>query len=339
MAPAPRQTLTPTPDNGRVRFAEERDIGGVISTTFLFLRETWRELGVGLLYVAGPVLLLTAVASYFLQTRMFGLLGELEQADPNDPSAFFGLFGGLMGPSYVLAALGGLVAGVLVTSVVFGYVRLYRAGAAGSVSPAMLWVEASHLLGRSLRIWLLLLVVVTICVAGMALFCLGLVAFMWVLPALSLAIPGALLGGRSAREALSDGWRLASRAWLPTLGVVIISGLIWYSINVALSLPSSIAGMMVGLNSSEGEYSVTGTARGLMAVGTVLGAFGYLFYTIPLIAIALHYYGLVEGESGGGLIDRVAELETAPAEEERLPPALPGAPPSGFRGRGFDDEA
>jgi hypothetical protein len=75
-----------------------------------------------------------------------------------------------------------------------------------------------------------------------------------------------------------------------------------------------------------------------MAVGTVLGAFGYLFYTIPLVAIALHYFGLVEGASGGGLIERVAELEKAPDEEERPPPPLPGAPPSGFRGRGFDDE-
>ena len=79
-------------DRGRVRFAEERDIGGVISTTFLFLRETWRELGLGLLYVAGPVLLLTAVASYFMQTRIFGMLGDLEAADPNDPTAVFDEF-------------------------------------------------------------------------------------------------------------------------------------------------------------------------------------------------------------------------------------------------------
>jgi hypothetical protein len=323
-----------------VRFAEERDIGGVISTTFLFLRETWRELGLGLLYVAGPVLLLTAVASYFLQTRMFGLLGELEQSDPNDPAAFLGLFSGLMGPSYVLAVLGGLVAGVLVTAVVFGYVRLYRAGGAGRVSPGVLWAESSHLLGRSLRVWLLIALVVTLCVAGMALFCLGLVVLIALLPALSLAVPGSLLGGRSVRDAFGDGWRLASRAWLPSLGVVLVSGLIWYSINVALSLPSSIAGMMVGLNSAEGDFSVTGTARGLMAVGTVLGAFGYLFYTIPLVAIALHYFSLTEGESGGGLIDRVAELEQASAEEPTSPPPLPGAGGTapGFRGRGFDDE-
>jgi hypothetical protein len=335
--------LEATPDRGRVRFAEQRDIGGVISTTFVFLRETWRELGLGLLYVAGPVLLLTAVGSYFMQTRLFGMLDDLERADPNDPTAVFDMFGGLVGPSYILAVFGGLVAGILVTAVVYSYLELYRAGRVGQISPGVLWTEASHLLGRSFRVWLLTAAVATLCIAAMALFCLGLVALVAVGPALALTVPAAMLGRRRVGEAFGEGWRLASRAWLPTLGVCVISGLIWYAVSLTLSLPSSIAGLILGLNAT-GITEVSGATRALMAAGTVLGAFAYLFYAIPLIAIALQFFSLTSVESGGGLVDRVAAME-APGDEgqePRRPPPLPSggsAPAGGFRGRGFEDDA
>ena len=335
------------PDAGRIRFGEERDMGAVISTTFVFLRETWRELGLGLLYVAGPALLLTAVASFFLQSRVLGMMGELEQMDPEDPAEIFGSLGTLMGPSYVLTVFGGLIAGVLVTAVVYGYVRLYRAGQAGRVPPGVLWSEASHLLGKSLRAWVVVAAIVTLCVAGIFFLCLGLVAFVAVLPTLSLMVPAALLGGAGVREGLGEAWRLARRAWLPTLGVVVVSGIIWYVINAALTLPSSIAGMMFGLNSTNPDFEVSGTMRGLMAVGTVLGAFGYLFYAIPLVASALQYYSLVVGEAGGGLDERVAALEREDDDPQPAPPPppLPGSTAggpgaaSGYRGRGFEGDA
>lgn len=330
-------------DSGRIRFGEERDIGGVISTTFAFLRETWRELGLGLLYIAGPALLLTGVASFFLQSRVLGMMREFEQLDPEDPSAVFDALGGMMGPSYVLTVLGGLVAGVLVTAVVYGYVRLYRAGQAGRVPPGVLWDEASHLLSRSLRVWLAIAVIMTLCVAGMALFCLGLVALIALLPAMSLVVPAVLLGERTVREGFGDAWRLAARAWLPTLGVLVISCIIWYVINAALTMPSSIAAMMFGLNSTDADVGVSGTMRALLALGTVLGAFGYLFYSIPLVAAALQFYSLVWREAGGGLDESVAAMEQldnqrVPDAPPPLPDDLPGGGGPAYRGRGLDDE-
>jgi hypothetical protein len=80
-----------------------------------------------------------------------------------------------------------------------------------------------------------------------------------------------------------------------------------------------------------------------MAAGTVLGAFAYMFYAIPLVAIALQYFSLTSVESGGGLVERVAAMES-PADEASAParpPPLPSAgsnPGGGFRGRGFEDD-
>ena len=69
--------------------------------------------------------------------------------NPGDPEAVMEAFSGLFGPSYVLALFGGLVAGVLVTSVVYGYVRLYRAGEAGRVTTKALWAEATDNVTKS----------------------------------------------------------------------------------------------------------------------------------------------------------------------------------------------
>lgn len=344
----------PPGDRGRLVFRRERDVGAVISATFEFLRETWRELGLGLLYIAGPVLLLTGIASFFVQTRLLGMMGELErveQQNPGDPMAVFDAFGGMFGPSYVLVLMGGLVAGLLVTAVVYGYVRLYRQGQAGRIPPGVLWGEASHLVGRSALVWLLIGVVTTLCALLIFALCLGLVAFVAVLPALSLVPALALLRGRGVMEAFAEGWRLARGAWLPTFGVVVIAGLIWYAFVVALSLPSSIAGFVIGWNSSGGEALAvdSGGMRALMAAGTVLGAFGYLFYAVPLVATALQYYSLVEQEEGGGLgarVDLLASDEPSPPPPPPppLPPRSSDAPSSeaprapGFRGSGFGDE-
>jgi hypothetical protein len=352
----------PPGDRGRVPFRVERDLGGVVSTTFTFLRETWRELGWALLVTAGPVLLLTAVAQFFFQSRLVGslggLLGRPGEAPPDPEATTEQMLSVMSGPSYIVSLVGGLIGATLVAALVLSYVRLYRAGAAGRIGPGVLWAEASHHLLGVLALagvaGLFVMAAGVLSVAG----CLGAVAWaglaLYVLPLVALALAARVPGGRSTAEALAEARALLHRHWAPTFGVMLVVGLIWYAFSLALSLPSGVVAVLTMLNTSAEPATLTGPMRVLMAVGTLLGTFAALFYAIPLVAATLQYFTLLEREEGGGLAARLDVMEASAAPPPPLPPrpdaerpAPEGdavgtrgeAPPSGFRGRGFDDEA
>jgi hypothetical protein len=365
--PLDPDALTPAPrlpsggaagDRGPVRFRAERDLGGVLSATFAFLRAVWRELGWALLLIAGPVLLLTAVAQFFLQTQVFGALGGLlgqPGGPPPDPEAMQEeMMGAVFGPSYVVSLVGAMIAAALVTALVLGYVRLYRAGAAGAVTPGVLWAEASHHLGAVLALAggavLLAMGAGLLSMGG----CLGTLVWvglaLYVLPLVGLALAARVTAGRPLGEALAEAQALLGRSWGSTFVVALVAGLIQYAFTLVLSLPTGVAVAMTMMHAPGTADGSSETMRVLMAVGSLLGTFGQLLYAIPLVALTLQYYNLREQEEGGGLSARVDALGGAPAP---TPPPLPppgaepgdeeaatgGPPRPGFRGRGFDEEA
>jgi len=366
--------VLPPGDNGRVHFRVERDAGAVISSTFTILRETWWELGLALLYVAGPVLLVVGVASYFVQTRMLGVMSEGFGEAMRDPTAAEGfndeMMRGVGTPTYIVSALGGVIGGALVVAVVLGYLRLYRAGGAGRLGPSVVWAEASHHLVRVLAVlgvmgalWVLVMVL------GQASGPLGAVfmiaALLYLAPMSLLALSGGVMEGRPLGDALGEAHRLLRRYWGASVGVVLLSGLIWYGFALALSFPAVIVMGVTMFGSVQGDPAgLSGWMRALMAVGTVLGTFAAFFYAIPLTAMALHYYNARERSEGGGLAARIDHLfegppaapSTAPPGPLHAPPPLPlpgiprpadppppgtsgpGTGGPGFHGSGFDDE-
>src|SRR5690606_15574086 len=102
---------------------------------FRFLRDNARELGRGLLVIAGPVALLAALLTTWAQLQMETALAE--PYDPADPAALFGSDAYVTGVAATLLVV--LVMQVLIQSIVLGYVEGCRGGQAGALPPAALW--------------------------------------------------------------------------------------------------------------------------------------------------------------------------------------------------------
>ncbi|NNF59014.1 MAG: hypothetical protein HKN04_12335 [Rhodothermaceae bacterium] len=346
-------------DQGALRFRRVRDLGGVINVTFRFLSETWRELGMGLLVIVGPVAVLAALASVVLQNQMLGTMAGLGQVDPNDPFALFGQF---FTPAYFAVLLFGFLAPLLVTAVTLAYVRLYRAGEAGAITPGFLWAETRTTLGPVLTTTLALVGLGILSIVVALIPCLGLLAgfafWIYLVPIVSLLYVVRTLEGDGLAEGVRRVRSLIEGRWAPSFGTVFVAGVIVFIIAMVFSIPSSMVSFGWTMNTLSGEPPGSGT-RVLMAVGAVLGTFVYATYVIPVLAAAFLYGSLAERAESTELHAAVEAIGLTPRPEDTVMdpplraqpdddaslsswrPSSDDAPPSsssGFRGGGFDED-
>jgi hypothetical protein len=74
-----------------INFKKYRDFGDLLSDTFVFLKQEYRFFGKVLLTYAGPFVLITAIASAWMQSGMFSLMGMMVKGDPMEILTNFGV--------------------------------------------------------------------------------------------------------------------------------------------------------------------------------------------------------------------------------------------------------
>ncbi len=340
-------------DQGAIRFREERDVGDIINTTFRFLRDNLREIALGLLYIVGPVALLAAVLSFFVQSQMQASMFDFTNMS-NDP---FEVYASIFTPAYLGYMLLLVVVQILVSAVLIGYVSLYREGRAGEITPALLWAETSHMIWPVVSVSLLIGLLATLSIVVWIVPCLGalawIAALVYLMPSLSMATISRALDGDSAMGAIKRTYELVKGHWGMSFGTIAIAVIAFFAIAVLLSIPGAIVGFGSAMGTLSGD-NPGGASRVLLAVGSVLSTLTYVGYAIPIVAGALLYFNLIERKEGVGLfaeidlIDAPQSVQTG-AEDLGLrstPPPKPDAGSNddgtrygGFRGGGFDDRS
>ena len=345
------------PDLGEIRFRKVRDAGGVINATFAFLRRNAREAFVGYLAIVGPVYLAVAILQALYFDRIQGLGA--------DPDAVLEGLAGLVGPLVGLV-VAGFAAGVVAQSAAAAYVLLYRQGAAGAITPSVLWEETRGLLGPIAGLTALVfagafgvtLLIIVPCLGAIA----ALVLFVWASPIVLVMTPARVLEEDSGLDAWARARLLVKGSWGAAFGTFFMVALILVVLSLVLSIPGLVLGAFAGLNEIEtGAPSSPGL--GVMLALTPLQVIGSLVYLVPLVAAFFLHGRLAEEQDGGALYDsldaiagetfepRSAPTSTAPTDLAQEPPPAPesrpgpggdrpdDAPPDadrgGFRGGGF----
>lgn len=333
-------------DRGAIPFRRVRDVGEVLSATFAFVRENVRELGWGLLVIVGPAVVISTALSALLRREFLSSLGGLDTAETTDPTAFLRVFTS----PYYFAALGiGLITPILASAVVYAYVRLYREGRAGSVTPGVLWAETTHLLGPVFSVSLALvasvLLVIIPCLGALA----WLVGFVVFLPVVVLAPVARAMGAESVGDAVRRARALAQGEWGPTVGAALLAGLVFFAVALLLAIPGAMLGLSLGMSGLMGAVGWT-----TILWGAVSGLVVYAAYAIPVLAVTFQYFNLVERKEGHGLTARVDALAATSPDVPRADggdegfglrqgagseaPPEPPVPRPGFRGSGLGDE-
>ena len=337
----------PPDDAGAIRFRRERDLGDVVNVTFRFLRDNARELGRGLLVIAGPAALVAAILSTWAQLQIETALSG--PYDPSDPAALFGSEAYLRGLAVSLVVV--VAMQLLIQSIVLGYVEGYRRGAAGALAPTELWEATKRAFGpvfSTMAVTVALLFALFVAVSLVTalvpvLGLLGALALMalavYLVPILTLLYVQRVAEGDGFWEGFEATRDLVRGHWWFTFGLLVVVALLVFAVSIVLSVPGLVVQTAFGFNTLDGGGGLSVVA---FAVTALFGVLLYAAYVLPVVAAAFQYFNLVERRDGTGLLARVDALGAEPRDEAApswRPSAGDGGPEAGgFRGGGFPDE-
>ena len=299
-----------------INLRKVRDVGDVLNDTFRFIRQNIRVLGKSLLFIAGPAIVLSAIPSAMLQVSGFGM-------DPTDPTGAT-MAGSLMGLYLVLVIVFSMAASVLSVTVVHSTVMLYQDYGPGGFEVQDVWEMTKTHFWTILLAILLIAVMVMVpaiiaiipCLGGLA-YIVGLVYFMVSIAPLFPMLVREEIG---IVEGMKRSMALVKEHWWATLGVVFVAFIIYSMLGGLFMVPYYIFFFINMMHTIDGT-SVNSLIQIGMVVSSAVGSLGtVLLYSIPLVAIALHYFNLVERKERTGLMTAIEAIDPGLSTE-----------PSGFQ--------
>lgn len=353
------------PDAGEIRFRKVRDAGSVLNATFALVRRNARELILSFLAIVAPLVAAAGLASGLAASRMAEVFTDPE-ALLRDPFA-------LLGPGYLIGLVLALLSSIVAQAAVGGYVRLYRQGEAGTVTPGRLWEETQDLILPLLGLSALFFLAAMLSAVLNIIPCLGTLAWVglivWAWPVVAVAVASRVI----ETDTIGDAWQraraLVKDSWGFTFGALFLSGVVAGVLLMAVGVVGALAGAVLGVGIG---FDFATAPQGLTVASAVLQAgvqvVSYPAYILPFLTAFFVHGRLAEEMDGSRLGDDLATLADAgfgtsawtpgmasePPVSTPLPPAPPAAepepndrpdedspqePPSGFRGGGFGDSA
>ena len=294
-------------------FRQERDFGAKVGATFEFVTAQFRPLVKCLAYFVLPGALLAGIGmglfmNNFLSRMPFAgsrnrLGAPVKIAQQYGDSSFSALsFAGIG-----LSAAGFLLAFLLLSSTVYGFVRVrMNTPPAEPVRPGQVWAFVWPRLGRVVGGWLLLAIIMVIGmgVVGGALALLGpgfvvLLVFpmVWVVVCLTLYFPALWMEDDGVVAAFRRSFYLIKGKWWSSLGLYLVISMITGMLNYLFIIPFygiMMARTMLKIPGFDSKI-LSVVAMSIYALGWILTAM------LPLVAMLFQYFNLVERKDGTGL--------------------------------------
>ena len=288
-----------------IEFYKLRDFGAKMNATIEFLRENIGRLFLNLLFIAGPVALLMSL----LMTNLFSSFTDAVGLE-DDAQALN--FLALMGGNYFLILLVSWLAGSMVITVSFTYIRLYNEGVAKETAVGDVLKLALKKYGGVLLLGILVTLIVFF---SFFFFILPGIFMLFVLP---LCFATYMFEDIAAPSALGRTFTLLKGKWWSTFGIGIVGYILAYVIQLVFSLPTMIiyfANIFTLMEETVNNPDDPTAIFNLFTNGYMTAAFaismlgGYLSYSIPLIGYSYQYANLVERSEGRGLMNEIADFD------------------------------
>jgi hypothetical protein len=316
-------------------FRRERDFGAKVGATFEFISAQFKPLFKCLVYFVLPAGLLFGMGMGLIFSGTFALI-PTGRSSHRSAAEFNSLALNSAGGA-ALAMLGALAAFLLLSSTVYGFVRVRMdTPASEEVQPAQVWAYIRSRLFRMVRAWLLLTglgVLVMVLFMGITFALIGtagvsglnspsavgglfgtffllMFPFVWVIVCLMLYFPALWIEDIGVWAALRRSFTLVYGKWWSTFGLYLVTGMIQGMTNYVFAIPLYALMMLSVLKIGSFESGIWS-----IVAGAVYGL-GFIFTaTIPLIAMAFQYFNLVERKEGLGLRLMLDSLGQTPAPQ------------------------
>ncbi len=272
----------------KIEFFKQRELSEIINATFTFLRQNFLKLGKCILFLVGPVVLLTALLAGFFQESLL-------EAQLNED---FVSLGQLYLAYFILA----MISTGLLAAVVYEYISLYVEKELTEFDVSDVWNAAKNLLVKYIGASIVMGIVVFI---GF-MFCF--VPGIYFAIAFSLTFVALVREKTGVFQAMSRSKELVSGYWWFTFGLIIIFVIIQIVLMLIFYVPQLVVSFIAGFHAAEGT-AVTGSYNFLTIAASFIATIGYyLFYAIPLTGFAFHYHNLIERKEATGLIGEIDSI-------------------------------
>ena len=293
-------------ENNFIEFKRERDLGAIITDTFKFIRENWRDYFLTVFKIIGPILLIGAAILVFSMVSYSGaLVGMMNFGKPQaDPSAIFDGMFGMFGWLFVMFIVFGIVYTLLAEVSLF-YIKSYINNK-GVVDFNEVKQNTFNNLWKFIGLGVLSLLMMIVA------YILCVLPIVYISIVLSLAMPIMVFERKSVGDTISHCFKLINGNWWNTFGVVLVIGLLVSVLGFAFSIPAAIY-QLIKMGVSITNEDPTAVLEILedpiyLALNLISYLGKFLFYSITLVSSAFIYFDLNEQKNYTGTFERIDSL-------------------------------
>lgn len=277
----------------KIELRRMRDFSAKINATFEFVKQNLTPLAKGLVFIAGPFLLLQGLFAGLYQKQI------LSAGLSSDPFAIFSKEAfSWLGVSMVFSVFGYMCSLIVITE----FMRLYELSEdPESIDLPEIWEGVKKNILQMIGVGILVAIVLTIATVFF------IIPGLYLSIVLSLIVPIMIIEGKSFGEAFSRCFILISEKWWSTLGLIIITSIIAGVMALVFTIPQYIFTFIIGAHKvSGGNAEPALWEQAGLIISSMLYTFGgSLLRSIVVIAVIFQYYNLVERKESKGLLSKV----------------------------------
>ena len=289
-----------------IEFKKERDLGAIITDTFTFIRENWKDYFLTVFKIIGPVLLIGAALLVFAMVSYSGAIKgiiSLDQSAP-DPSEVFGNMFGMFGWLFLMLLVFAIVY-TLLAEVSLYYIKSYieNNGVANfNDVKENTFKNIWKFIGLGILAILMMAVSYVLCVLPV----------FYISVVLSLAMPIMVFESKSIGDTISHCFILIKNEWWNTFGVVLVIGILVSMLGFVFSIPSLIYQLIsMGVSiTDEDPTAILGILEDpIYLILNLIAYFGrFIFYSVTLVSSAFIYFDLNEQKNFTGTFEKIESL-------------------------------
>lgn len=309
----------------KINLFQARDFGETFNVTIKFLRQNFKSFFKSLIFIAGPLFLLSTLFGIYYQTTV-NSGGTLNS---------FAMLANIFNWKYFVTLFLSLLAGLTLMGTTFSYLICYNKNGPGNVNTSDVASLFIKNIGKIVGGFFLLLLLIVIIGFG-AFFIIGLIASIHTAIAILMGfivVIGLLILGPPFI------WQF-STFYLPMMhdedSVInslsrireVMRGEFWWTwllmvcnyimviiISMVILVPQLIYTVVIVLSGSVQGYS----SLSFIIVSSVCTFLASFIYSIYYLVNAFHYYSLAEKKEGIGLMERINEIGAKPNNDEYKP--------------------
>jgi len=291
-----------------IELAKTRDFGEIISDSFLFIRENFKQLLSCFFIFCGIFLLAGVISGVMLQIKMMDVISDSESPVLESGRGAWAAYGF----DAIFAGIIALAGYITLTVTIISFMALYKQK--GNIAPTNeeLWGYIKYYFFKILGVGILNYIILIIA------FILCILPGIYLSPILGLILPIVIVENASFGYAWDQSFRLIKENWWTVFGALFITELILGICSGVVNLPFQVVNVW-----SVFLHKIPNVHLSIFSViiGSILKVLSMAFYILPLVTLGICYFSLTEAKDATGLMGRIDQLgkneadPNTPAEE------------------------